>query len=340
MSTHRDRPGIWVGVALLVARCSARWFSPTDRGGEVKLVSLFSASAWTSSAGRKCTGRVWTDSRARAAPPTWGARARHANLGSSSSGRRWHEPPTPSPVQRHPVCSTSPCAGPRPPALQRPIHPARLLCPRFPGIPIIHPEVDRRCLAAGSPDCPLEGSCQDLRHRSRPGTVQGSAVPAPGRGSPARWVVLGWPPVVAWRDGTWSPVIGSLGDLGYGLAWRVLDAQRRSPNDAVESSLSDIFPGPLLLKAPEPEGGGGHPAPVRSGAGRCPMPHGWRWNPSPRWITDGPPRTQRRRLRHALTFQKVVRCSGDGPPEVWDHPRHRSHPFAVRPRQSSLCHRG
>ena len=61
---------------------------------------------------------------------------------------------------------------------------------------------------------------------------------------PARWVVPeNVPGLLSSRGGRdMGAVIGSLGDLGYGLAWRVLDAQHSGvPNDAVESSLSDIL---------------------------------------------------------------------------------------------------
>lgn len=241
-------------------------------------------------------------------------------------------------------------------AMHRAGIPTRLLCEadpsaravlahRFPGIPI-HPDIreltadDLRSAGADPARTVLHGGfpCQDLsvaggRAGMGAGTRSGlywHIVRLLGE-FPARWVVLENVPGLLSSHGgrDMGAVIGSLGDLGYGLAWRVLDAQhfgvpQRRRRVVIVGHLGAPWGAPAQVLL-EPEGGGGHPAPVREagpGAARCP--------------TDGAgiPRLAGSLMAHhgrnaadsdtLLTFQKVVRSgardtSGDLPPEVWDH---------------------
>lgn len=83
---------------------------------------------------------------------------------------------------------------------------------------------------------------------------------------PAQWVVLeNVPGLLSIDDGrTFGTILGDLADLGYGVAYRVLDAQffgvpQRRRRIFIVGCLGDARrPVEVLL---EPEGSGGHPAP-------------------------------------------------------------------------------
>lgn len=97
---------------------------------------------------------------------------------------------------------------------------------------------------------------------------------------PARWVVLENVPGLLSIDGgrTFGTILGDLADLGYGVAYRVLDAQffgvpqRRRRVFIVGCLGDDRRPVQVLL---EPEGRGGNPAPriaQRPGVADGPQP--------------------------------------------------------------------
>ena len=172
------------------------------------------------------------------------------------------------------------------------------LARRFPGIPI-HPDVQELTaddLAAAGADparTVLAGGfpCQDLSVAgSRAGMGAGTRsglfwhIPRILADFPARWVVLENVPGLLSSHGgrDMGAILGALGDLGYGYAWRVLDAQhfgvpQRRRRVVIVGHLGTPWgaPAEVLL---EPESGGGDLAtltgqgsrPAGDAAGRTP----------------------------------------------------------------------
>lgn len=151
-----------------------------------------------------------------------------------------------------------------------------------------------------------------------------------------RWVLLeNVPGLLSSHDGRdMGAVLRALGQRGYGVAYRVLDAQhfgvpQRRRRVFIAGCLGDwAAPAQVLL---EPESGGGGPAPRRrSGEGVAAatgggVADGRRSLTSPtvtsKWAkgSGGPAGDEAQNL---LTFQKVVRSgerdtAGELPPEVW-----------------------
>ena len=220
-----------------------------------------------------------------------------------------------------------------------------VLARRFPHVTLQHHDVqeltadDLRSAGADSARTVLTGGfpCQDLsvaggRRGMGEGTRSGLFwhIPRILAEFPAAWVVLenvaGLLSSHGGRD--MGAVIGALGDLGYGIAWRVLDAQhfgvpQRRRRVVIVGHLGAPWgaPAEILL---EPEGGGGDSAPLgEAGSGATGGPAG---------------RVGGRRVASALTahhgrmtaedadnlgtYQKVIRSgyrAADGtlPPEVW-----------------------
>ena len=171
-----------------------------------------------------------------------------------------------------------------------------VLARRFPCVPLLHPDVqeltadDLRSAGADPARTVLTGGfpCQDLSMAgARRGMGEGTRsglfwhiirLLADFR---ARWVVLENVPGLLSSHGgrDMGAVIGALADLGYGLAWRVLDAQRfgvpqRRRRVVIVGHLGAPWgaPAEILL---EPEGGGGDSAPLgEAGSGATGGPAG------------------------------------------------------------------
>ena len=233
--------------------------------------------------------------------------------------------------------------------------PTRLLCEadkaarsvlarRFPDVPI-HPDVqelthdDLRSAGADPSRTILTGGfpCQDLSVAgSRRGMGEGTRsglywhIPRLLADFPAAWIVLENVPGLLSSHGgrDMGAVVGSLADLGYGLAWRVLDAQhfgvpQRRRRVVIVGHLGAPWgaPAEVLL---EPEGGGGDSAPLgEAGSGATGGPAGrvgGRRVASALTAHHG--RMTAEDADNLVTFQKVIGsgyrdAAGNLPPEVW-----------------------
>jgi len=242
----------------------------------------------------------------------------------------------------------------------------RVLAHRFPDVPI-HPDVqeltadDLRSAGADPARTVLHGGfpCQDLSVAgSRRGMGEGTRsglywhIPRLLADFPAAWIVLENVPGLLSSHGgrDMGAVVGSLADLGYGLAWRVLDAQyfgvpQRRRRVVIVGHLGAPWgaPAEVLL---EPAGVSWDSAPL-AGA-RTSAPGAAAGGTRGRRITSAltaPRRGQRyngdetlvvssltssqggaddndARAGLLVTFQKVVRsgdrdAAGNLPPEVW-----------------------
>lgn len=261
--------------------------------------------------------------------------------------------------------------------LQRAGIPTRLLCEadkaarsvlarRFPDVPI-HPDVQelthddlrsagadpsRTVLAAGFP-------CQDLSVAgSRRGMGEGTRsglywhIPRLLADFPAAWIVLENVPGLLSSHGgrDMGAVVGSLADLGYGLAWRVLDAQyfgvpQRRRRVVIVGHLGAPWgaPAEVLLEPAglswdsAPLAGAGSSAPGAAAGGTrgrritsaltAPR-RGQRYNGDETLVVSSLTSSQGgaddndARAGLLVTFQKVVRsgdrdAAGNLPPEVW-----------------------
>lgn len=255
--------------------------------------------------------------------------------------------------------------------LQRAGIPTRLLCEadkaarsvlahRFPDVPI-HPDVqeltadDLRSAGADPARTVLHGGfpCQDLsvaggRRGMGEGTRSGLYwhIPRLLADFPAAWIVLENVPGLLSSHGgrDMGAVVGSLADLGYGLAWRVLDAQhfgvpQRRRRVVIVGHLGAPWgaPAEVLL---EPAGLSWDSAPLAGAGSSAPgaAPGGTRGRRIASALTAHhgrmtaddasnlivTPDDNDARAGHLLTFQKVGRAGGrdsDGslPPDKWEH---------------------
>ena len=240
-------------------------------------------------------------------------------------------------------------------AMHRAGIPTRLLCEadkaarsvlarRFPDVPI-HPDVqeltadDLRSAGADPARTVLHGGfpCQDLsvaggRRGMGEGTRSGLYwhIPRLLADFPAAWIVLENVPGLLSSHGgrDMGAVVGSLADLGYGLAWRVLDAQhfgvpQRRRRVVIVGHLGAPWgaPAEVLL---EPESGGGDLATL---TGQGPRPAGDAAGSTPAHrvasaLTAHHGRMTAEDADNLVTFQKVIRsgyrdAAGNLPPEVW-----------------------
>lgn len=219
-----------------------------------------------------------------------------------------------------------------------------VLARRFPGVPIHHDVQEltpddiyatgadpaRTVLAAGFP-------CQDLsvaggRAGMGAGTRSGLFwhIPRLLEGFPARWLVLENVPGLlsshAGRD--MAAVVGALGKLGYGISWRVLDAQhfgvpqrRRRVIFVGHLGTPWAAPAEILL---EPEVGSGDSATLTGTRTRA--ARGASSGLGDRRIAATLPAHHGRMTAedavNLICYQKVVRsgardAAGNLPPEVW-----------------------
>ena len=221
-----------------------------------------------------------------------------------------------------------------------------VLTRRFPGIPIqtdvreltaddlttAGADPSRTVLAGGFP-------CQDISVAGgRAGMGEGTRsglfwhIPRLLADFPARWVVLeNVPGLLSSRRG-WDmgAVVGALGELGYGLSWRVLDAQhfgvpQRRRRVVIVGHLGAPWgaPAEILL---EPESGGGDLATL---TGQGPRPAGDAAGSTPAHritsaLTAHHGRMTAEDADNLVTFQKVIRSGyrdsdGSLPPDKWEH---------------------
>ncbi len=233
--------------------------------------------------------------------------------------------------------------------------PTRLLCEadkaarsvlarRFPDVPI-HPDVqeltadDLRSAGADPARTVLHGGfpCQDLSVAgSRRGMGEGTRsglywhIPRLLADFPAAWIVLENVPGLLSSHGgrDMGAVVGSLAELGYGLAWRVLDAQhfgvpQRRRRVVIVGHLGAPWgaPAEVLL---EPAGVSWDSAPLAgartSAPGAAAGRVGGRRVASALTAHHG--RMTAEDADNLVTFQKVIRsgyrdAAGNLPPEVW-----------------------
>ena len=217
----------------------------------------------------------------------------------------------------------------------------RVLAHRFPDVPI-HPDVqeltadDLRSAGADPARTVLHGGfpCQDLsvaggRRGMGEGTRSGLYwhIPRLLADFPAAWIVLENVPGLLSSHGgrDMGAVVGSLADLGYGLAWRVLDAQhfgvpQRRRRVVIVGHLGAPWgaPAEVLL---EPESGGGDLATL---TGQGPRPAGDAAGSTPAHrvasaLTAHHGRMTAEDADNLVTFQKVIRsgyrdAAGNLPP--------------------------
>ena len=233
--------------------------------------------------------------------------------------------------------------------------PTRLLCEadkaarsvlarRFPDVPI-HPDVqeltadDLRSAGADPARTVLHGGfpCQDLsvaggRRGMGEGTRSGLYwhIPRLLADFPAAWIVLENVPGLLSSHGgrDMGAVVGSLADLGYGLAWRVLDAQhfgvpQRRRRVVIVGHLGAPWgaPAEVLL---EPAGLSWDSAPLAGAGSSAPgaAAGGTRGRRITSALTAHHGRMTAEDADNLVTFQKVIRSSyrdaaGNLPPEVW-----------------------
>ena len=220
----------------------------------------------------------------------------------------------------------------------------RVLAHRFPGIPI-HPDVqeltadDLRSAGADPARTVLHGGfpCQDLsvaggRRGMGEGTRSGLYwhIPRLLADFPAAWVVLENVPGLLSSHGgrDMGAVVGSLADLGYGLAWRVLDAQhfgvpQRRRRVVIVGHLGAPWgaPAEVLL---EPAGLSWDSAPLAGAGSSAPgaAAGGSRGRRITSALTAHHGRMTAEDADNLVTFQKVIRsgyrdAAGNLPPEVW-----------------------
>lgn len=167
-------------------------------------------------------------------------------------------------------------------------HAAKVLARHFPDAPIHHDVKEltaddlrdagarpgRTVVLAGFPcqDLSVAGRRRGLREGTRSGLF--FEIIRILRDFPARWVLLENVPGLLSQDGgrAMGAVLGSLAELGYGFAFRVLDAQhfgvpQRRRRVVIVGRLGDsgAAPAQVLL---EPEGCGGDLAPSRASGAR------------------------------------------------------------------------
>ena len=233
--------------------------------------------------------------------------------------------------------------------------PTRLLCEadkaarsvlarRFPDVPI-HPDVqeltadDLRSAGADPARTVLHGGfpCQDLSVAgSRRGMGEGTRsglywhIPRLLADFPAAWIVLENVPGLLSSHGgrDMGAVVGSLADLGYGLAWRVLDAQyfgvpQRRRRVVIVGHLGAPWgaPAEILL---EPAGLSWDSAPLAGAGSSAPgaAAGGSRGRRITSALTAHHGRMTAEDADNLVTFQKVIRsgyrdAAGNLPPEVW-----------------------
>jgi len=233
--------------------------------------------------------------------------------------------------------------------------PTRLLCEadkaarsvlarRFPDVPI-HPDVqeltadDLRSAGADPARTVLHGGfpCQDLsvaggRRGMGEGTRSGLYwhIPRLLADFPAAWIVLENVPGLLSSHGgrDMGAVVGSLADLGYGLAWRVLDAQhfgvpQRRRRVVIVGHLGAPWgaPAEVLL---EPAGLSWDSAPLAGAGSSAPgaAPGCTRGRRITSALTAHHGRMTAEDADNLVTFQKVIRsgyrdAAGNLPPEVW-----------------------
>ena len=233
--------------------------------------------------------------------------------------------------------------------------PTRLLCEadkaarsvlarRFPDVPI-HPDVqeltadDLRSAGADPSRTVLTGGfpCQDLSVAgSRRGMGEGTRsglywhIPRLLADFPAAWIVLENVPGLLSSHGgrDMGAVVGSLADLGYGLAWRVLDAQyfgvpQRRRRVVIVGHLGAPWgaPAEILL---EPAGLSWDSAPLAGAGSSAPgaAAGGSRGRRITSALTAHHGRMTAEDADNLVTFQKVIRsgyrdAAGNLPPEVW-----------------------
>ena len=239
--------------------------------------------------------------------------------------------------------------------LQRAGIPTRLLCEadkaarsvlarRFPDVPI-HPDVQeltpndlraagaspsRTVLAAGFPcqDLSVAGSRRGMGAGTRSGLYW--HIPRLLADFPAAWIVLENVPGLLSSHGgrDMGAVVGSLAELGYGLAWRVLDAQyfgvpQRRRLVVIVGHLGAPWgaPAEALL---EPAGVSWDSAPLAGAGSSAPgaAPSGSRGRRIASALTAHHGRMTAEDADNLVTFQKVIRsgyrdAAGNLPPEVW-----------------------
>ena len=233
--------------------------------------------------------------------------------------------------------------------------PTRLLCEadasarsvlarRFPGVPI-HPDVqelvpdDLYAAGADPARTVLHGGfpCQDLsvaggRRGMGEGTRSGLYwhIPRLLADFPAAWIVLENVPGLLSSHGgrDMGAVVGSLAELGYGLAWRVLDAQyfgvpQRRRRVVIVGHLGAPWgaPAEVLL---EPAGVSWDSAPLAGARTSAPgaAAGGTRGRRITSALTAHHGRMTAEDADNLVTFQKVIRsgyrdAAGNLPPEVW-----------------------
>ena len=233
--------------------------------------------------------------------------------------------------------------------------PTRLLCEadasarsvlarRFPGVPI-HPDVqelvpdDLYAAGADPARTVLHGGfpCQDLSVAgSRRGMGEGTRsglywhIPRLLADFPAAWIVLENVPGLLSSHGgrDMGAVVGSLAELGYGLAWRVLDAQhfgvpQRRRRVVIVGHLGAPWgaPAEVLL---EPAGVSWDSAPLAGARTSAPgaAAGGTRGRRITSALTAHHGRMTAEDADNLVTFQKVIRsgyrdAAGNLPPEVW-----------------------
>ena len=233
--------------------------------------------------------------------------------------------------------------------------PTRLLCEadkaarsvlarRFPDVPI-HPDVqelvpdDLYAAGADPARTVLHGGfpCQDLSVAgSRRGMGEGTRsglywhIPRLLADFPAAWIVLENVPGLLSSHGgrDMGAVVGSLADLGYGLAWRVLDAQhfgvpQRRRRVVIVGHLGAPWgaPAEVLL---EPAGVSWDSAPLAGARTSAPgaAAGGTRGRRITSALTAHHGRMTAEDADNLVTFQKVIRsgyrdAAGNLPPEVW-----------------------
>ncbi len=119
--------------------------------------------------------------------------------------------------------------------------------------------------------CPGGGICSAPGCTAGPHPVRGGACGRKRAGGRRQRGYTGPGRCMALHGGGMGTVLRRLGECGYGLAYRVLDAQnfgvpQRRRRVVIVGRLGDwAGPAEVLL---EPEGGGGHPAPGRSAGAR------------------------------------------------------------------------
>ena len=233
--------------------------------------------------------------------------------------------------------------------------PTRLLCEadkaarsvlarRFPDVPI-HPDVqelvpdDLYAAGADPARTVLHGGfpCQDLSVAgSRRGMGEGTRsglywhIPRLLADFPAAWIVLENVPGLLSSHGgrDMGAVVGSLAELGYGLAWRVLDAQhfgvpQRRRRVVIVGHLGAPWgaPAEVLL---EPAGVSWDSAPLAGARTSAPgaAAGGTRGRRITSALTAHHGRMTAEDADNLVTFQKVIRsgyrdAAGNLPPEVW-----------------------